>query len=136
MDKYIKDYPEIQRNGKKYLRIIPSEQLVERKGFRLAFEDDIDLQMALLRIEGELYCISNICLHRHAREIYKGYIQDDTIICPLHGWTYNYKTGQNTNEKQGKACLKVYEIFELNNYIYIEKPEIKIPKWRSEDAEI
>lgn len=136
MPKYIKDFPEITRNGKKYLKIMPSEQLIERKGYRIEFEDDIDLQMALFRIDGHLYCVSNICLHRHAREIYKGYIQDDTVICPLHGWTYNFKTGHNINEKQGKACLKVYDIFEFDEYIYVEKPTVVIPKWRSPDAEV
>ena len=136
MVKYIKDYSEITRNGKKYLKVMPSEQLIERKGHRLEFEDDIDLQMALFRIDGQLYCVSNICLHRHAREIYKGYIQDDTVICPLHGWTYNFKTGENVNAKQGKACLKVYDVFEYDKYIYVEKPEVAIPKWRSADAEV
>lgn len=136
MQKFIKDFPEIQRNGKKYLKTIASDDLVDRKGYKIEFEDDIDLQLALFRIDEHLYCISNICLHRHAREIYKGYIQDDTIICPLHGWTYSYVTGHNVNEKQGKACLTVYDIFELDGFIYIEKPEVKIPKWRSEDAEV
>lgn len=130
MAKYINEYKEVIRNEKSYIKVLSSSELPEKKGYLLAFEDDIDMEVSLFRINGELYCLSNICLHRHAREIYKGIIRGDTVTCPLHGWTYNYKTGINVNSKQGSACLKTYEIFEEKNFIYIEKPVVKIPKWR------
>ncbi len=127
---FISEYTEIEKNGLKFLKAIRSDKLVEKKGYLLEFDDDIDMQLAIFRIKGELFCLSNICLHRHASEIYNGIIRDNTVTCPLHGWSYNYRTGENVNTKNGKACLKTYQIFEENNYIYIEKPEIKIPKWR------
>ncbi|HVH80995.1 MAG TPA: Rieske (2Fe-2S) protein, partial [Stellaceae bacterium] len=41
---------------------------------------------------GELHVWDDLCLHRGAR-LSKGYIQDDRVVCPYHGWNYD-GTGQ------------------------------------------
>ena len=88
------------------------------------------MQLAVFRIEGELYCFTNICPHRHQPKIYDGIIKDSTVTCPEHGWTYSILNGDNTNQMQGIRHLKKYRIFEENGLIFIEKPALEIPKWR------
>ncbi len=127
---YLEDYPEIEKQGVKYIKAIRSDELFEKKGILIEFDDDIDMQLAVFKIDGELYCLSNICYHQHAREIYNGIIKDGFVYCPKHLWSYDYKTGMNSDPNKGRACLQTYHIFEEKNYIYIEKPSIKIPKWR------
>ncbi len=117
-------------NGKEYVAICKTNELLEGKGIKIQFDEDDDMQVALFRINGELFCLSNICPHRHAEEIYNGIIKDGNVTCPLHGWTYNLKSGSNVNLKQGLKSLQKYEIFELSDKVYIEKPEMIIPKWR------
>ena len=50
--------------------------------------------VALFNIEGEFYAINNTCLHRGG-PLGEGFLEDDVVTCPWHGWRYNVKTGQN-----------------------------------------
>ena len=56
----------IEINGKDFQFICYSQEIKEGKGKRITFKDDIDTQFAVFRINGKLYCVSNICPHRHA----------------------------------------------------------------------
>jgi phenylpropionate dioxygenase-like ring-hydroxylating dioxygenase large terminal subunit len=37
---------------------------------------------------GDIHVWDDLCLHRGAR-LSKGYIQDDRVVCPYHGWNYD-----------------------------------------------
>ncbi|MFP4369657.1 MAG: Rieske (2Fe-2S) protein [Candidatus Kapaibacterium sp.] len=128
----IKQYEELEIKGGKYLRLCRSDELVEGKGLKVIIDDDLDKQVAVIRLEGKLYCLFNICPHRHADRIHEGILDKNelTVMCPLHGWTYSLETGNNINAKQGIKGLKTFEVFEDHGYIYIEKPRLDIPKWR------
>jgi nitrite reductase/ring-hydroxylating ferredoxin subunit len=121
---------EIIRDGITFVYICNSIDLKEGKGKRIEFKEDIDMQYAAFRLNNKLYCVSNICPHRHATRIFEGIIKGITVTCPLHGWTYSLETGENTNIKQGIKKLSKYQIFEENGKVFMEKPEVKIPKWR------
>jgi nitrite reductase/ring-hydroxylating ferredoxin subunit len=105
------------------------------KGLNFQFEEDEDMEIALIQYNDEIYCISNICLHRHATELHNGILKDGTVTCPLHGWTYKLNTGENMNRKQGIRSIKTYQVKIINDFIYVQKPMKEIPKWRqtSED---
>jgi len=120
----------IKKDNKTFVHICNSDEIKEGKSKKIVFEDDIDMQYALFRINDKLYCVSNICPHRHATRIFEGILKKLTITCPLHGWTYSLETGENVNQKQGIKKLDKYEVFEENEKVFMEEPEIKIPKWR------
>jgi nitrite reductase (NADH) small subunit len=42
--------------------------------------------------EEQVYALQNICIHRE-RELVKGVILKDRIICPGHQWAFNLETG-------------------------------------------
>lgn len=117
-------------DGKLFVSVCSSNELIPAKGKKIKFEDDIDMEVSIFKIDNVYYCVSNICPHKHQPVIYKGIIKGCTVTCPAHGWTYDLKTGENTNKHQGIKRLKKYEILEQNGEIYIEKPELEIPKWR------
>lgn len=125
-------FPSLEKNGITYLKVIKSTDLLEGKGIKIQFIEDLDKQVAIIRINGEIYCLDNICPHRHADRIYEGIVKKDkmTIMCPLHGWTYSLHTGENINKIQGLKSLSKYDAFEENGDIYIEKPTFEIPMWR------
>lgn len=120
----------LTKDGKIYVSVCTSNELIPKKGKKIKFEDDIDMEVSIFKIDNEYYCVSNICPHKHQPVIYKGIIKDCTVTCPAHSWTYDLKTGENTNKHQGIKQLKKYEIFEKDGDIYIEKPKLEIPKWR------
>ena len=114
----------------KFIKVAESKNVYEKKGIKVQFEGDDDFQVAIIRYEGKLYCVDNICPHRHADKIFEGIIKDKTVTCPLHGWTYSLETGENVDIKKGIKKLKTYLCFEEDGIIYIEEPKFKIPKWR------
>ena len=117
-------------DGKQYVKACESSQIYDGKGVKIQFPEDEDFQVAILRIEGKLYCMDNICPHRHMDKIYDGIIKNHTVMCPAHGWTYNVKTGENMNKHQGLKSLNVYDVFEKDGNVFIEKPDFEVPKWR------
>ncbi len=130
--KAIGDYKSELFAGKEYLIIAKSSDIIEKKGYKLAFSDDIDMQLAVFRIDNILYALSNICPHRHADRIFEGIIDRKNIVCPLHGWTYSLESGMNIHQNRGTKNLTKYDIFESNGTVYLEKPELQIPKWREQ----
>jgi len=119
--------------GIEFVNVCSASEIFEKKGIKIQFDDDDDMQVAIIKFNGNLYCVDNICPHRHAEEIYNGILSEGNVTCPLHGWTYSLKSGENTNPKQGLKKLCTYDVFEENGYIWIEKPALKIPKWRQSE---
>jgi len=127
-----KRYDEKIINNKEYCKIAKSRDISEGKGYRFDFPYDDDMQIAVFRVISKLYCLYNICPHRHQDRIFESLIDYDkmTITCPLHYWTYSLETGDNINQKHGIRHLAKYDIFEENGEIWVEKPPLNIPKWR------
>ena len=101
------DFPEIVHNDTIFVVVCQSNELRERKSKNIYFEEE--LQIAIFRIEGQLYAVSNICPHQHAAVICEGFIEELTVTCPLHGWIYSLENGKALGSH---ARLKTYEIFE------------------------
>ena len=121
---------EINIEGKKFVPVYKSSELFEKKGVKIQFPGDDDFQLALFKVNNKIYCLENICPHRHADRIFEGIIKDLTVMCPLHGWTYSLETGDNINQRQGIKHLRKYPVIEIDGIIYVEEPEFQIPKWR------
>ncbi len=49
--------------------------------------------IAVYNIDGEIYATSNICTHATAF-LTNGYLEDDLVECPVHGGTFNVRTGE------------------------------------------
>ena len=114
----------IKKNNKTFVKALKSFQVKEKKGCVFAYDETNEV--AIFRVDGKLYCVVNICPHQHSPEIYNGIVEDKTIICPMHGWTFSLEDGRNLTGGKG---LEVFEIFEEKNYIYIEQKVLKKPKW-------
>jgi len=73
---------------------------------KVAKYDDIDENMgicievggrriALIKREGMIYAIDDICTHAHAH-LSEGEVAGEEIVCPLHFATFNFRTGECT----------------------------------------
>ena len=51
-----------------------------------------DTEVALFNVNGEFFAISNTCLHKGG-PLGEGFLEDDVVTCPWHGWRFNVKTG-------------------------------------------
>jgi nitrite reductase/ring-hydroxylating ferredoxin subunit len=49
-------------------------------------------EFALFNLDGQFYATEDRCPHRGA-SIGAGWLENDTISCPMHGWLFDPRTG-------------------------------------------
>ncbi len=111
---------------KSFIRACSIRDLSRRRGREVMLDEETEV--AIFMVDEQLYAVSNVCPHQHAPVIADGFIEDCTVTCPLHGWTYDLKTGRAV---EGNSRLKTYEIYLDGDDVMLEKPELLItPKSR------
>jgi NAD(P)H-dependent nitrite reductase small subunit len=105
-----------------FIKVCSIKDLSEKKGKRF-FINDTDV--ALFKVDDEIYALSNVCPHQHTSVMYDGFLEDDFIVCPSHGWKFNLKTGRKPDGYKG---LDKYEVIIKDELIYV-KAEKKELKW-------
>lgn len=103
-----------------YLFICNIDELEEKKGKRFLVND---VDVAVFKVDGIFYAVSNICPHQHAPSIYEGFIEDNCVVCPLHSWTFNLKDGKLHTGSRG---LDSYNVKIIDNKLYAKVFEKKI----------
>ena len=79
-------------------------------------------RITLARLKNGYAAIDNLCPHRGGH-LCDGTIKEDSeeIVCPLHGWNFDLKTGvspYNTSDS-----VKVFRVEEREDGIYVEIPD-------------
>ena len=74
--------------------------------------------VAIFRRGDEILAIGNTCPHQGGN-LCDGYIEGDIVVCPLHGWEFDLRSG---------ACMTVpgesvprYEVTVEDGVIYVEE---------------
>ena len=101
-------------DGIEWLRLCRSIDVQARRGFHV--EVDIELDLALFRVDGIVRCVTNVCPHKRIALIYDGFVENGTITCPMHAWQFDICTGLNT---AGSGGLKTYEVRERDEYVWL-----------------
>ena len=96
--------------------------LTEYKGSRFIVENT---EIALFKVKDNIFALSNICPHQHTTLIYDGIIEDGCVVCPVHGWTFDLKTGK---QKSGARGLDTFLVKIENEDVFI-KVEPKKYRW-------
>lgn len=97
------------------------EELKENVGCRFIIND---VDVAVFKVKGEIYALSNICPHQHSALIYDGYIEDGCVVCPIHGWMFDLKTGIMPSKKAGLDSYPV-KIISGKVFVKVSKKELK-----------
>ncbi|OGH56073.1 MAG: hypothetical protein A3G34_13060 [Candidatus Lindowbacteria bacterium RIFCSPLOWO2_12_FULL_62_27] len=62
--------------------------------------------VALFNVAGQIYALDNTCPHAGG-PLGEGYLEDKTVTCPWHGWSFDVTTGECQNNPDAAAqCLK------------------------------
>ncbi len=85
------------------LSLVPADG---SRGKAIAREND---EIALFRLGGHVHAISNLCPHELSPLLAFGDVDLDacTVACPLHGWTFDIRTGQRIG---GGGDVPVYDV--------------------------
>ena len=74
--------------------------------------------IALYNLEGRFYATADVCTHRFAL-LSQGYIEGDTVECPLHQAVFHIPTGKVLREPAYED-LKTYAVQEKDGALYVE----------------
>ena len=63
--------------------------------------------LALFHSNGQFYAIDNACMHRGG-PLGEGEVYGTRVVCPWHGWEYDFSTGLNVDDPSMKLrCYRV-----------------------------
>ena len=113
------DLIDLKNNG--YFKACGENSLKEKEGKRFILND---VDIAVFKIENEVYAVSNVCPHQQTALIYDGCVEDGCVTCPAHGWMFDIKTGKKPTGSNG---LQTYDVKIINDDVYIraDKKELK-----------
>jgi nitrite reductase (NADH) small subunit len=77
-------------------------------------------ECVLFRVEKEIFGIENRCPHQLFAVFHQGIIEHHTITCPMHGWSFDLRTGKAV---RGSGHLKILEVRADNNAVWVKMPE-------------
>ena len=100
------------------VKVATIDQIREAKGFVVVVEGN---EIALFKRNGELFALNNSCAHQHFSVLHQGKLDGCTVECPMHGWTYDLRTGMATT---GQGRVATYAVTTKGNDVYIELPEV------------
>jgi nitrite reductase/ring-hydroxylating ferredoxin subunit len=80
-----------------------------------------DRRFALYNIGGTFYATDDRCTHARA-SLSEGFIEGDTIECPLHGGRFHIPTGQPLSPPV-RVAVCVYPVQVMDGEIYVQVAE-------------
>lgn len=103
-----------------YTKLCRLDELKEKAGKRFLVDD---VEIALFKVDGEIYALGNICPHQHSTLIYDGFIEDNCVVCPLHGWKFKLKDGKMPSGTTGLSSYKT-KSYKGEVFVKIIKKEV------------
>lgn len=76
--------------------------------------------LCLVGFEGEIYAISAKCPHAGG-ELAGGWCENGQIVCPLHRYQYNLKTGKGADGQGDYVDVFPVEVREDGIYVQVKK---------------
>ena len=80
------------------------------------------VEIAVFKVNGEVFALNNICPHQHSALIYDGFIEEGCVVCPAHGWMFDLKTGKLPTGGKG---LDIYHVQVSEGNVFVKVPEKK-----------
>lgn len=73
--------------------------------------------IAVFNLDGEYLATAGICTHEHAF-LSEGYVDGETVECPLHQGLFNIRTGQALSPPVTES-LRTYETKVEDGHVYV-----------------
>jgi nitrite reductase/ring-hydroxylating ferredoxin subunit len=102
-----------------FVKLCSLESLIDSEGKRFIVDDN---DIAVFKIGEKVFAVNNVCPHQRSALIYDGFVEDDFVVCPAHGWKFNLATGKTPSGSGGLLSHEV-KIFENNVYVKIKEQQ-------------
>lgn len=83
-----------------------------------------DTEIAVFKIDNEVFAIDNVCPHQHTALLYDGFIENGCVVCPAHGWMFDLKTGNRPTGSRGVTSYPI-KIIDDNVFILVKDKELR-----------
>lgn len=100
-----------------FVKICKVSDLPEGRGVRIEIED---FDLAIFKIQNEVFVISNICPHNHTAQMFNGYLNEYAVSCPIHGWIFDLRNGKTLSNNSN---IKTYETKIEDDYLFVKLPK-------------
>jgi len=97
-----------------YFKLCKLDELKETTGKRFLIND---VDVAVIKVKDKVYALSNVCPHQKAAKIYEGFIENNKIVCPLHGWEFNLTDGCKVDGNRG---LDSFDVIIRNGFVFVK----------------
>jgi nitrite reductase/ring-hydroxylating ferredoxin subunit len=77
-------------------------------------------ECVLFRIGEQIFAIENLCPHQLYAVFHQGILEQYTITCPMHGWSFDVRNGKAVT---GSGRLKTLEVLVDKNIVWVKKFE-------------
>ena len=104
-----------------YKKLCKLSALRENQGKRFIVED---VEIAIFKINEEVFAIDNVCPHQHTTLLYDGFVENGFVVCPAHGWMFDIRTGKQPSGSRGVDSYPVI-IEDEEVYILVKAKELK-----------
>jgi NAD(P)H-dependent nitrite reductase small subunit len=98
----------------KEYKVAETKDLKENKGFLVKVDGE---EISLFKIGGDIFAIGNVCPHQHFSMLHEGEVAGFNLTCPMHGWTYDLRTGKSVN---ASGCVKTFPVQIKDGFVTIE----------------
>lgn len=100
-----------------YLDLLGWDELVSGKGRCVSAGGR---ELAIFRVEGELFAIDNSCPHRGG-PLAEGDVEGCVVHCPLHAWGFDLRTGVSPSNP--KSRVQSYPARIVGGRVEVELPD-------------
>jgi nitrite reductase/ring-hydroxylating ferredoxin subunit len=97
-----------------FTKVCETSDLSEHQGNRFIIHNT---EIAVFKVDGNIYSLSNICPHQHSALIYDGFIEKGCVVCPAHGWMFDLQTGKTQTGGRG---IDSFETKVIDNQVYVK----------------
>jgi nitrite reductase/ring-hydroxylating ferredoxin subunit len=77
-------------------------------------------EIALFRVGNEILAVENLCPHQQFSVFYQGVLDDYTITCPMHAWSFDIRNGKAV---AGSGRIRIFELRVVGNEVLIKNSE-------------
>jgi nitrite reductase (NADH) small subunit len=96
-----------------FIRVARLADLRPGRGTQVLLDDH---PVALWLVEGTVYAIDGLCPHQHIPTMHLGIPEENSVTCPMHGWTFRLDTGE---EIDGNGRIPKYEILVEQGDVFV-----------------
>jgi nitrite reductase (NADH) small subunit len=105
-------------NHTRWIRITACDDIPVREG-RAAIVGDREI--AIFNVGGEFLAVDNRCPHRGG-PLADGIVAGGTVVCPLHAWKIDLRTGSVGRPASVQTCVRSYPTRVEAGIVMVELP--------------